>query len=188
MLQPNCSGQLNPKGGASPSPTCRPAATEVKPPWRKMIKTKHELPDCPVAITVQILESKWKLLIVRNLLQRPWRFNELHRSPEAIRRKVLTSSLRSLEAEGIVRALSVEMYRPALNRPWHPWEKPPSRFSMSRAPGTNSTAPEFPDTLLPPRTTHNLLCPHRLRCFSSQRSPAEDRRCCSAGPWRNRQS
>lgn len=39
--------------------------------------TKEELPACPVATTVQIIGSKWKLLILRNLLRRPWRFNEL---------------------------------------------------------------------------------------------------------------
>lgn len=33
--------------------------------------TKEELPECPVATTVQIIESKWKLLIIRNLLDRP---------------------------------------------------------------------------------------------------------------------
>lgn len=39
--------------------------------------TKDELPECPVATTVQLIGSKWKLLIIRNLLERPWRFNEL---------------------------------------------------------------------------------------------------------------
>lgn len=39
--------------------------------------TKEELPECAVAATVQVIGSKWKLLILRNLLCRPWRFNEL---------------------------------------------------------------------------------------------------------------
>ena len=38
--------------------------------------TKEELQACPVATTVQMIGSKWKLLIMRNLLVRPWRFNE----------------------------------------------------------------------------------------------------------------
>lgn len=42
--------------------------------------TKDELPECPVATTVQLIGSKWKLLIMRNLLERPWRFNELKKS------------------------------------------------------------------------------------------------------------
>ena len=64
--------------------------------------TKEELPACPVATTVQMIGSKWKLLIMRNLLQRPWRFNELKKDLEGISQKVLTDSLRSMEADGII--------------------------------------------------------------------------------------
>jgi len=63
---------------------------------------KTNLPECPVATTVQIIGSKWKLLILRNLLARPWRFNELKRSLEGVSQKVLTDALRTLEADGIV--------------------------------------------------------------------------------------
>ena len=63
---------------------------------------KDNLPECPVATTVQLIGSKWKLLILRNLMARPWRFNELKRSLDGISQKVLTDSLRSLEADGIV--------------------------------------------------------------------------------------
>ena len=64
--------------------------------------TKEELPAYPVATTVQMIGSKWKLLIMRNLLQRPWRFNELKKDLEGISQKVLTDSLRSMEADGII--------------------------------------------------------------------------------------
>ena len=64
--------------------------------------TKEKLPACPVATTVQMIGSKWKLLIMRNLLQRPWRFNELKKDLEGISQKVLTDSLRSMEADGII--------------------------------------------------------------------------------------
>ena len=64
--------------------------------------TKEEMPACPVATTVQLIGSKWKLLILRNLLQRPWRFNELKRSLEGISQKVLTDSLRSMESDGLI--------------------------------------------------------------------------------------
>ena len=66
------------------------------------MKKKEELPDCPVATTVSLIGSKWKLLIMRNLLVRPWRFNELQRSLEGISQKVLTDSLRSMEEDGII--------------------------------------------------------------------------------------
>ena len=64
--------------------------------------TKEEMPACLVATTVQIIGSKWKLLIIRNLLVRPWRFNELRKDLEGISQKVLTDSLRSMEADGII--------------------------------------------------------------------------------------
>ena len=66
------------------------------------MKTKDELSDCPVATTVSLIGSKWKLLIMRNLLVRPWRFNELQKSLDGISQKVLTDSLRSMEADGII--------------------------------------------------------------------------------------
>ena len=66
------------------------------------MKTKAELPECPVATTVSLIGSTWKLLIMRNLLARPWRFNELQKNLEGISQKVLTDSLRSMEADGII--------------------------------------------------------------------------------------
>lgn len=63
---------------------------------------KEELPECPVATTVQLIGNKWKLLILRNLRMRPWRFNELQKSLEGISQKVLTQSLRSMESDGLV--------------------------------------------------------------------------------------
>ena len=64
--------------------------------------TKEEMPECPVATTVALIGSKWKLLILRNLLARPWRFNELKRDLAGISQKMLTDSLRSMEADGII--------------------------------------------------------------------------------------
>ena len=63
---------------------------------------REEQPDCPVATTVQLIGNKWKLLILRNLLARPWRFNELRKSLDGISQKVLTESLRSMESDGII--------------------------------------------------------------------------------------
>ncbi len=83
-----------------------------------MIK-KENLPDCPVATTVQLIGNKWKLLILRNLMLRPWRFNELHKSLEGISQKVLTESLRSLESDGII------------NRTVYPEVPPRVEYSLS---------------------------------------------------------
>lgn len=67
------------------------------------MKTKEELvPKCSVAITVQLIGNKWKLLIIHNLLVHLWRFNELQKNLEGISQKVLTDSLHSMEADGII--------------------------------------------------------------------------------------
>ena len=39
----------------------------------------NELPECPVATTISLVGNKWKLLIIRNLTKRTWRFNELQK-------------------------------------------------------------------------------------------------------------
>ena len=60
------------------------------------------MPACPVATTVQLIGSKWKLLILHNLLIRPWRFNEVQKDLAGISQKVLTESLRTMEEDGII--------------------------------------------------------------------------------------
>ena len=66
------------------------------------MRKMEELPECPVATTISLVGNKWKLLIIRNLMKRNWRFNELQRSLNGISQKVLTDSLRSLENDGII--------------------------------------------------------------------------------------
>lgn len=62
----------------------------------------QELPACPVEATLMLIGSKWKILIMRNLFMRPWRFNELKKNLTGISQKVLTDSLRAMEADGII--------------------------------------------------------------------------------------
>ena len=66
------------------------------------MKTKDELPVCPVATAVSLVGGKWKLLIIRNLRMRSWRFNEVQRDLEGISQKVLTDSLRQMMDDGLV--------------------------------------------------------------------------------------
>ena len=66
------------------------------------MRKMEELPECPVATTISLIGNKWKLLIIRNLMKRNWRFNELQRSLKGISQKVLTDSLRQLENDGII--------------------------------------------------------------------------------------
>jgi DNA-binding HxlR family transcriptional regulator len=64
--------------------------------------TKKELPKCPVATTVQLIGNKWKLLIIRSLLQGTQRFSSLQKAIPGISQKVLTDNLRSMESDGLV--------------------------------------------------------------------------------------
>ena len=63
---------------------------------------KKDLPDCPVATTLSLINSKWKVFILQKLQERSWRYNELKKSIDGISQKVLTDNLRSLEADGLV--------------------------------------------------------------------------------------
>lgn len=63
---------------------------------------ENNLPKCPVEITLQLIGSKWKVLIIRDLLTGTKRFNELMRSVTGITQKVLTSNLRAMEEAGLV--------------------------------------------------------------------------------------
>ena len=65
--------------------------------------TKDELPECPVATTVQLIGNKWKLLIIRNLIfNESQRFTDFVKSIPGISKKVLTDDLRALEDDGII--------------------------------------------------------------------------------------
>ena len=61
-----------------------------------------ELPACPVETIAQLIGSKWRLLIMRDLLDGTKRFGELKRSLGSISQKVLTSNLREMEERGLV--------------------------------------------------------------------------------------
>ncbi|WP_417133942.1 winged helix-turn-helix transcriptional regulator [Rubneribacter badeniensis] len=64
---------------------------------------RSSLPACPVETCVRLIGSKWRLLIMRDLLaNESMRFKELQRSVGGISQKVLTSNLRDMEAAGLV--------------------------------------------------------------------------------------
>lgn len=58
--------------------------------------------DCPVEYTASMIASKWKILILRDLLDGTKRYNELTRSVKGISAKVLTENLKELEKNGII--------------------------------------------------------------------------------------
>jgi DNA-binding HxlR family transcriptional regulator len=59
--------------------------------------------DCPVARAVAILDGRWTMLVIRDLLGGTKRFSELRNSLAGISPKTLTDRLRSLEEHGLVR-------------------------------------------------------------------------------------
>lgn len=64
--------------------------------------TKEELPPCPVATTLMLIGNKWKIFIIQQLMDRPFRFSELRRAIPGISEKVLTGNLRAMEKDGII--------------------------------------------------------------------------------------
>lgn len=62
----------------------------------------NDLPSCPVEVTLKLMGNKWKILIIRDLLDGTKRFGELKKSVGNITQKVLTSNLRSMEESGLL--------------------------------------------------------------------------------------
>lgn len=63
---------------------------------------KKELPLCPVETTLTLIGDKWKVLILRDLINGTKRFGELKKSIGSVSQKVLTQQLRSMEEDGLV--------------------------------------------------------------------------------------
>ena len=68
-----------------------------------MKKLEKELPSCPVQITLSLIDNKWKVLIIGEILfEGTQRFSELRKALPAISQKVLTQNLRSMEDDGLI--------------------------------------------------------------------------------------
>lgn len=62
-----------------------------------------ELPKCPVETTLRLIGEKWRILIIRDLLNGTKRFGELKKVCSGISQKVLTHNLRKMEEDGLIR-------------------------------------------------------------------------------------
>ena len=63
---------------------------------------EKNLPACPVEITLMLISDRWKVLIIRDLLEGTKRFGELKKSVGNISQKVLTANLRAMEESGLL--------------------------------------------------------------------------------------
>ena len=61
-----------------------------------------ELPACPVETTLMLIGDKWKVLILRDLMDGTKRFGELKKSIGTVSQKVLTTQLRDMEEKGLL--------------------------------------------------------------------------------------
>jgi DNA-binding HxlR family transcriptional regulator len=57
---------------------------------------------CPVEATLDLIDGKWKAVILYHLLSDTIRFNELRRRLSRITQRMLTRQLRELEAAGLI--------------------------------------------------------------------------------------
>jgi DNA-binding HxlR family transcriptional regulator len=63
----------------------------------------NNLSECPMVLTLNLMGSHWKILIVERLFTGTKRFNELKRSLPNISQKVLTQHLRDMEKSKLIK-------------------------------------------------------------------------------------
>ncbi|WP_024622498.1 winged helix-turn-helix transcriptional regulator [Metaclostridioides mangenotii] len=63
---------------------------------------ENNLPACPVEVTLQLIGDRWKVIILRDLMDGTKRFGELKKSVGSITQKVLTSNLRAMEENSLL--------------------------------------------------------------------------------------
>lgn len=63
--------------------------------------TEKKLLPCPLAVLLQIIGTKWKILIIKELMSGTKRFSELKRAV-LCSQKVLTANLKELEHDSII--------------------------------------------------------------------------------------
>ena len=64
--------------------------------------TLKPLPRCPVDVTLTLIDDRWKVQIIRELLYGTKRFGEIRKSLGNVSTKVLTANLRSMEDSGLL--------------------------------------------------------------------------------------
>ena len=66
----------------------------------------HNHSQCKAELALRVIQGRWKLLILRELLEGVRRFSDLQRAlsdvGQGVSQKVLTAQLRELEADGVI--------------------------------------------------------------------------------------
>ncbi len=66
----------------------------------------HNHSQCKAELALKVIQGRWKLLILRELLEGVRRFSDLQRAlsgvGQGVSQKVLTAQLRELEADGVI--------------------------------------------------------------------------------------
>jgi DNA-binding HxlR family transcriptional regulator len=60
------------------------------------------LSECPVRAAIDVIEGKWKPIIINALKSKPLRFGQLRRETPEATKKVLTAQLRELEKDEVI--------------------------------------------------------------------------------------
>lgn len=76
------------------------AVSEVSKTESAKYDTGAEL--CPYRLVLEHVTSRWGVLVLMELLERPYRFSELRRAIGRVSEKMLTQTLQTLERDGLV--------------------------------------------------------------------------------------
>ncbi|WP_128433022.1 winged helix-turn-helix transcriptional regulator [Streptomyces cyaneus] len=57
---------------------------------------------CPYRLVLEHVTSRWGVLVLIELLERPYRFSELRRAIGRVSEKMLTQTLQTLERDGLI--------------------------------------------------------------------------------------
>ena len=62
----------------------------------------HDHTNCKAELALRVIQGRWKLLVLRELMEGIQRFSALQRALPGVSQKVLTAQLRELEADGVL--------------------------------------------------------------------------------------
>ncbi|MEU9283225.1 helix-turn-helix domain-containing protein [Streptomyces sp. NPDC048275] len=74
----------------------------VTPDATPVGKYDHGEAQCPYRLVLEHVTSRWGVLVLIELLDRPYRFSELRRAIGRVSEKMLAQTLQTLERDGLV--------------------------------------------------------------------------------------